>query len=330
MEVLLTGATGFVGANVARHLLSRGDSVRATVRDSSSGLCLAGLDLQRIRVGLEDTDRLAKALDGVEGIYHVAGTWDPSPSGRQRMWSVHVDATKSLCEAALLAGVRRLVLCSSSVTVGFGSIQAPGNEDTPITNLDAVYGVDVPLRWYHDSKLEAERVVRSFAQRGLETVIVNPDYVVGAWDIKPTSGGLIVAMARRRVPFHPPGGKCFIDADDCAAGHLAAMDNGAVGRRYLLGNWNLSYGEFMASVARAVGRKPPSIEVPASLLGAAGVLGARLRRVAPGLDPQVLQSMATERYRDGSRARDELGIPTTPIEESISKALAWFREYGYC
>ena len=188
----------------------------------------------------------------------------------------------------------------------------------------------MPLRWYHDSKVEAERVVKSFAKRGLETVIVNPDYVVGAWDIKPTSGALIVAMARRRVPFYPPGGKCFIDADDCAAGHLAAMDQGEVGRRYLLGNWNLSYGEFMGGVAQALGRSPPAIELPAALLGAAGVLGARLRRVAPGLDPQVLQSMAAQRYRDGSRAREELGVPRTPIEDSIGKALAWFREYGYC
>lgn len=330
MEVLLTGATGFLGANVARHLLRRGDRVRVTVRDSSPGLCLAGLDVARVRVGLDDTERLARSLVGVEGIYHVAGTWDPSPRGRERMWAVHVEGTRSLCEAALLAGVRRLVLCSSSVTVGYGPMSQPGSEDTPIDDLDSVYGVDVPLRWYHDSKLEAERVALSFAERGLETVIVNPDYVVGAWDIKPTSGALIVAMARRRIPFYPPGGKCFIDADDCAEAHLAAFDRGVVGRRYLLGNWNLSYGDFMGAIARELGRRPPTIELPASVLGVAGVLGSRLRRLAPGLDPQVLQSMATYRYRDGSRARDELGIPSSPIEESISKALAWFKEYEYC
>ena len=131
MEVLLTGATGFLGANVARHLLARGDSVRVTVRDTSSGLCLAGLDVQRVRVGLQDTDQLARSLEGVEGIYHVAGTWDPSPAGRERMWSVHVDATRSLCEAALLAGVRRLVFCSSSVTVGMGPRTTLGTKTLP-------------------------------------------------------------------------------------------------------------------------------------------------------------------------------------------------------
>jgi dihydroflavonol-4-reductase len=330
MRVLVTGATGFLGANVIRHLLARGDSVRCTVRDTSPGLCLAGLDVDRVWVSLSDADGLAKALDGVEGIYHVAGTWDPGPNGRDRMHAVHVEATRALCEAALVAGVRRLVFCSSSVTVGFGSRLAPGNEETPLGDLDSVYGVNTPLRWYHDTKLEAEALVGSFVERGLETVVVNPDYVVGAWDLKPTSGGLIVAMARHPVPFYPPGGKCFVDADDCAAGHLAAMDKGEPGTRYLLGNHNLSYLEFMAVVAEQVGRKPPSIAVPRGALAAAGVLGGRLRRLAPGLDPQVLRSMGAERYRDGSRAQKELGVPVTPIEASVSKALHWFREHGYC
>jgi dihydroflavonol-4-reductase len=330
MNVLVTGATGFLGANVIRHLLARGDSVRCTVRDTSPGLCLAGLDVGRVRVPLSDTEGLAKALDGVEGIFHVAGTWDPSPTGRARMHAVHVEATRSLCEAALVAGVRRLVFCSSSVTVGFGSRLAPGDEATPLGDLDGVYGVNTPLRWYHDTKREAEALVGSFVARGLETVVVNPDYVVGAWDLKPTSGGLIVAMAKRPVPFYPPGGKCFVDADDCAAGHLAAMDKGVPGQRYLLGNHNLSYLEFMTVVAEQVGRKPPRIAVPRGALAAAGALGGRLRRIAPGLDPQVLTSMGVDRYRDGSRARKELGVPVTPIDVSVAKALRWFREHGYC
>jgi len=330
MNVLVTGATGFVGANVVRHLLARGDVVRCTVRDTSPGLCLAGLDVERVRVSLSDGGALDRALDGIEGIYHVAGTWDPGPEGRTKMHAVHVQATNSLCEAALKAGARRLVLCSSSVTVGFGPRSAPGHEGTAIDDLDKVYGRDVPLRWYHDTKVEAESLVRSFIPRGLETVIVNPDYVVGAWDLKPTSGGLIVAMAKRRVPFYPPGGKCFVDADDCAAGHLAAMDQGVPGERYLLGNHNLSYQEFMTVVASQVGRRPPRIRVPLKALSAAGALGARLRRIAPGLDPQVLQAMGAERYRDGSKARQDLGLPVTSIEESVSKALRWFREHGYC
>jgi len=281
-------------------------------------------------VTFSDAEGLVKALNGVEGIFHVAGTWDPGPKGRAQMHAVHVQATHALCEAALAAGVRRLVLCSSSVTVGFGSRSAPGNEATPLGDLDGVYGVNSPLRWYHDTKQEAETLVGSFVERGLETVVVNPDYVVGAWDLKPTSGGLIVAMAKRPLPFYPPGGKCFVDADDCAKGHLAAMDKGVPGQRYLLGNQNLSYLEFMTVVAEQVGRKPPRIEVPRRALAAAGALGGRLRRIAPGLDPQVLTSMGVDRYRDGSRARQELGLPMTPIDVSVSKALRWFREHGYC
>jgi len=333
-RVLVTGGTGFVGANVVRHCLDRSDAVVCAVRASSPTLCLEGLDIERASLDLFDEEALVPALKGIDGIYHCAGTFDPGPGGEAKMHAIHVEATRNLCEAALQAGVKRLVLCSSSVTVGFGGKDKPGNEDTPIPDVAAVYGEQGPLRAYYDTKLASEVLVHSYVERGLETVIVNPDYVIGAWDIKPTSGAMILQMKKHRIPLFPTGGKCFVDADDCAAAHLGAMDHGRPGERYLLGNENLSYAEFMGLIAQAVGRKAPSRPLPKSVTWGLGQAGRVLTRFKPhaaaGLDPWVLHSMSQERYRSGAKARSELGMPHTPLAESIVKALRWFEANGYC
>lgn len=334
MRVLLTGATGFLGANVARHLLARGDQVRCLVRKPN--LLLEGLDVELVQAPLIPRDRdeqreLMAAVEGCDGIYHVAGVFDPGPEGRRVMRDVHVYATRALCDAAVRAGVRRMVLCSSSVTVGFGSRQAPGDEDSPL-DPTPIYGRTGPLRWYYDTKLQSEQLAIGWG--GVEVVVVNPDYVIGAYDVKPTSGQLILAMARRFVPFYPRGGKCFVDADDCAVAHLLAMDHGVPGRRYLLGNENLSYKEFMGIVAEVVGQRPPVLPLSDLALRAAAVGGGLARRLDPerfaGLEPHVLESMQQERYRSGRRARDELFMPATPIRTSIEKAWRWFKDNGYC
>ena len=332
-KVIVTGGTGFVGANVVRHLLERGDEVVCAVRASSPSLCLEGLDVERAELDLFDGKTLAQQLKGFDGVYHCAGTFDPGPGGGKKMQAIHVDATRSLCEASLGAGVRRLVLCSSSVTVGFGSKTNPGDEDTPIADLDGVYGASGPLRTYHDTKLASEQLVKSFVGRGLETVIVNPDYVIGAWDIKPTSGAMILQMKKRGIPVHPVGGKCFVDADDCAAAHLGAMDHGVPGERYLLGNDNYSYREFMGLIAETVGRRPPRVPLPRAATWGLGQAGRVLTRMRPhsaaGLDPWVLHSMSQERYRSGAKARRDIRMPHTPLKQSIQKAVDWFERHGY-
>lgn len=335
MRVLMTGATGFIGANLVRQLLDRGDEVICLVRKVRKAI--EGLPIETSAIPLRDerenVDELARLLEGVDGIYHVAGIFDPSPGGEARMRDVHIYGTRALLRAAEKAGVPRLVLCSSSVTVGFGSREAPGDEDTPL-DATGVYGASGALRAYHDTKLQSEEMVANWP--GVDGIIVNPDFIIGAWDVKPTSGQMIVTMATSAlpVPVYPRGGKCFQDADDCALGHILAMEKGQNGRRYLLGNENLSYREFMTLVAEVVGKPPPRIPLPNAALGLAGRVGAVLQKQDPhrfaGLDPNVLRSMQQERYRSGRRAVEELGVTRTPMREAIEKAYRWFREHDYC
>jgi dihydroflavonol-4-reductase len=214
------------------------------------------------------------------------------------------------------------------VTVGFGPLHAPGDESTPL-DPGPIYGHSGALRTYHDSKLASEAM--TVAAGG---VVVNPDYVLGAWDVKPTSGQLLLTIGKSRwVPLHPRGGKCFIDADDCAVGHLAAMERGAPGRRYLLGNHNVSYRDFMGACAEVTGRPKPRVAVPNVALRAAGAVGRALSRVDvhrfAGLEPHLLLAMQQERYRSGRRSWDELGVPRTELRVTIEKAWRWFVDHGY-
>lgn len=324
-RTLLTGATGFVGANVARHLLAAGHEVVCVVRKPN--LCVEGLPVELVHAALDDEEAVVRAMEGCTGVMHVAGIFDPGPGGREAMWSLHVTATEVLLRAAARQGIDRFVTCSSSVTVGFGPMTAPGHEDSPI-DPDRIYGRSGSLRAYYDSKLESERL--TIAARG---VVVNPDFVLGEWDVKPTSGQLLLTTARRWVPVFPTGGKCFIDADDCAFGHVSALERGVAGRRYLLGNWNLSYRDFIAMCARAAGRRPPVIPLPPALLHAGGAVGSLLQRVDShrfaGLDGNVLAAMMQPRYRTGARSWEELGVPRTPMEQTVEKTLRWFKDHGY-
>ena len=306
-------------------LLGRGDEVVCVVRKPN--LCLDGLPVTLSTAPLGDADALARAAEGCDGVFHVAGTFDPGPGGEALMRSLHVDGTQAVLRAATLAGVPKVLVCSSSITCGYGPREAPGDEETPL-DPGKVYGRSGALRAYHDTKLESEALARTWG-----AVVVNPDYVLGAWDVKPTSGQLLLSIAKGRMFVYPRGGKTFVDAVDCAWGHVFALERGQPGRRYLLANESLSYREFMGRCATIAGVRPPILPVPDLALGLLGRVGGVLQARDPhrfaGLEPHLLGAMREGRYRSGRRAQTELGVPTTPIEGSIQSALQWFREHGY-
>jgi dihydroflavonol-4-reductase len=329
VRALVTGGTGFVGAHVVRQLLASGHEVVCTARASSNLLTVADLPVEIRRVPLRTSPELDALVSTCDAIFHCAGVFDPGPRGAETMRRVHVDATEALCRAGARAGVGRMVLCSSSITVGFGGLTAPGDEHTPL-DPTAAYGARGPLRSYYETKLAAEQLAAQWTRRGFEVVTVNPDFVVGAWDIKPTSGALIATMMRHWVPIWPRGGKCFVDAVDTGAAHVAAWERGSPGGRYLIGAHNTTYRQFMQLVGDVVGRRPPvAPAVGTRVLGQLGRVIARFdaHRAAP-FEPNLLRAMHQERYRSGALAQRELGMQWTPLRTSVESAVRWFETHA--
>ena len=323
---LVTGATGFVGSAVARALLARGRRVRVLARPNSDRRNLGGLAVEIAEGAMEDPRSLARAVAGCRYVYHVAADyriWVPDPAP---MFRANVEGTRDLLTAALEAGAERVVYTSSVATLGL----VPGGsatEETP-SSVDDMIGP------YKRSKFAAEQVARGLArERGLPVVIVNPSTPVGPGDIKPTpTGRLIVEAARGQMPAFVDTGLNIVHVDDVAEGHLAAAENGRIGERYILGGENMALAEILAEVAQAVGRRPPWLRVPHSLLFPVAI-GAELAARATGRDPFVtldgVRMSRKKMYFSSEKASRELGYRSRPAREAIADAVCWFRDNGY-
>ena len=275
---------------------------------------------------MEDPRSLARAVAGCRYVYHVAADyriWVPDPAP---MFRANVDGTRDLLTAALEAGAERVVYTSSVATLGL----VPGGsatEETP-SSVDDMIGP------YKRSKFAAEQVARGLArERGLPVVIVNPSTPVGPGDIKPTpTGRLIVEAARGQMPAFVDTGLNIVHVDDVAEGHLAAAENGRIGERYILGGENMALAEILAEVAQAVGRRPPWLRVPHSLLFPVAI-GAELAARATGRDPFVtldgVRMSRKKMYFSSEKASRELGYRSRPAREAIADAVGWFRDNGY-
>ncbi|RJP36686.1 MAG: NAD-dependent epimerase/dehydratase family protein [Phycisphaerales bacterium] len=327
MLLFVTGGTGFLGVNLVRLLTSQGHRLRVLARPRSPRIGLVS-DLIDFRHG-DVTDRasLAEAMDDCEEVYHLAGWVHVTPWGRRDAWRINVEGTRNVCEAALAAGVRRLVYTSSIAAIGCAAGGSPADETTPWT----LGRLRIP---YYDSKREAERVVQSCVERGLDAVIVNPTYVIGPWDVKPTAGRMILQVATGRQRVYPVrGGVNFVDVRQAARGHVAAMAHGRIGERYILGGENLTYRAFFERVAAMAGVPAPGWGVGYATLALPSALGSLAGRVFPhtfeDCNLSVLRSGFIEHYVTQAKAERELGVAACPIEGAIRDALAWFVEHGY-
>ncbi len=324
---LVTGATGFVGAAVARALLAQqGHRVRVLARPDGNRRNLAGLDVAIAEGSLEDPASLARALTGCRYLFHAAADyrlWVPDPAA---MFRANVDGTSALMQAALAAGVERIVYTSSVATLGLVS-GGDADEATPS-------GIGDMIGPYKQSKFAAEAAVRALiAERGLPAVIVNPSTPIGPGDVKPTpTGRLIVEAARGKMPGYVDTGLNIVHVEDVAAGQLLAAEHGAVGERYILGGENMALADILAEVARAVGGRPPAFKVPYAVVLPVAV-GAELVARLTGREPFVTLDGARmsrkKMYFSSAKAMRELGYRPRPAREAIADAVAWFETNGY-
>ena len=312
MKVLVTGATGFIGGAVTRALVDRGINVRVLTRGKADLQNIQDLAVERVEGDLRDQASLREALTGCQQLYHVAAhyaLWAKDPS---IFYDVNVTGTKNLMEAARAIGL----------PPGGGL----GTEETPVS-LDQMAG------HYKRSKYLAEQEVLKLAKAGLPVVIVNPSAPVGAGDVKPTpTGQIIVDFMKGRMPAYIETGMNIVDVDDVAAGHLLAMEKGRIGERYILGNKNLMLREVFEILSRLTGVKAPTVKLPRLAILPLAYLNQWLANFT-GQPPRIpLEGVKMAKYKmhyDCSKAIRELGIPQTPPEVALGKAVRWFRDHKY-
>jgi len=326
MKALVTGATGFIGGNLVRELLQQGFQVRALARKDSSRRNISDLEIDVAIGDLRDRTSLDHALEGCDVLFHVAAAytfWTPDPAV---IYETNVGGTENILAAAWDAGIQKIVYTSTESTIGIEGHNL-GSEETEAT-LDSLSG------HYKKSKLLAERLALQMCQDGLPLTVVNPTMPVGPWDTKPTpSGQIIVDFLNGRMPAYVNTGLNVVDVGDVAQGHILALEKGRIGERYILGNKNLTLRDILGVLEAITGIRAPNIRIPIWLaLGAAyadeSVRGKLLKR-PPRIPISAVRTARKFRHFDCSKSIQQLGLPQTPIEESLSRAVSWFKQNGY-
>jgi dihydroflavonol-4-reductase len=325
--ILVTGASGFVGSAVVRHLLKAGHQVRALVRSTSSRINLADLRAEIVEGDLRDAESLIRAMTGIRFVFHVAADYRLWARNPQDIVRTNVEGTRNLMTAALRGGVERIVYTSSVATLKAGP-DGKGSDETFQLEAQSAVGA------YKYSKVVAERLVETMAaEQKLAAIIVNPSTPIGPGDVRPTpTGRIIVEAAAGRMPAYVDTGLNLVHVDDVAAGHLAALQNGRIGERYILGGQDVLLGDMLREIARQADRAPPRLQLPRRLIfpiayGAEAI--ARFTGREPFVTTTGLRLAKDRMFFTSAKAELELGYRARPYSEAIADAIAWFRQHGY-
>ncbi len=321
MKVLVTGANGLLATNTILILLSRGYEVRGLIRDTRKFL-LPVHDRLELAVGdITDAVSLDQAVAGCDYIIHCAATTDQRLLRYDDYHRINVQGTENIIQAAIKHRVKKIVYVGTANTFGYGTLEAPGNEALPPSApfADA---------WYAKSKLEGQRRILAAADK-IVTTIVSPTFMIGPYDGKPSSGTIIRMGYGKRVVFHPPGGKNFVNAQDAANGVVDALEKGQHKEAYLLAGENLTYRAFFQKLSAQTGQQTLLVRVPPLLLRMAGYLGDLLRwlGVHTALSSVNMKILCVNNYYTNKKAKAELGTAFTPIENGIDAAISWFKSH---
>lgn len=322
MKVLVTGATGFIGANLVRLLLRQGCDVRVLVRPSSLLNNLKNLEVEIAHGDLRDKASLKKACRGVSQLYHVAAAYDFWLPNTKEFYDINVGGTQNILEAALEEKVEKVVYTSTVGVLRYPDDPAFPSDETAVVSPEDLHND------YKRSKFEAEVVAMEFAKNGLPVVIVNPSAPIGAYDVKPTpTGKMVVDFLKGHAPAYVNTGLNVVDVEDVAMGHWLAARRGRVGERYILGNKNMSLKEIYECIARLSGKTPPRFQIPYAVALAAAcaseLVGKILRR-RPAIPVGAVRMAKKFMYFTPAKAVKELGLPQSPVENAFEKAIKFF------
>lgn len=334
MNCFVTGASGFVGANLVHELVARGHHVKALLRPNADQRGLAGAEFEPITGDLlDERGKLAAAMRGCDWCFHVAASYHLWLRDYAPMYAANVEGTRNVLEAAGAAGCSRMVYTSTVGCIGLPKRNADGTF-TP-TDEAAPVSEGQMSNHYKLSKWRAEVVARDLAAKGLPVVIVNPSAPVGPRDVKPTpTGQMIVNFLLGRMPAYMDTGLNWVHVRDVAAGHVLAAERGRVGERYVLGNAsaNWSMKQTLDTLAEIGGVPRAKFGVPYPVAWTAACLSeaiAKLTRKPPGAPLAGVRMAKYKMWFNPAKAIRELGLPQTPPRQALTDAVEWFRENGY-
>ncbi|HYL16486.1 MAG TPA: hopanoid-associated sugar epimerase [Terriglobales bacterium] len=327
MKAFVTGATGFVGSHVAQVLVDRGADLRLLVRSTSNPKNIEGIRADRVVGDLRDLALLEKAISGCDTVFHVAADYRLWIRDPDQMYRSNVEGTRRILQAARKDGVRRVVYTSSVATIGFTGNGKPADENSPVS-LDHMIG------HYKRSKFLAEQIAMEAGKSGMEVVIVNPTTPVGEQDIKPTpTGRIIVDFLKRKFPAYVDTGLNLVDVTECARGHVAALEKGRSGERYILGGENLTLKQILDKLAAITGLPSPHVRVPYVVALATGVVDEVVTGRILGREPRAtidaVRMGRKKMWVSSAKAEHELGWKVEPVDGALRRAVGWFRAHGY-
>ena len=322
MNLLVTGASGFLGSALLPILAGAGHRVRALQRSDAAGARALGAEV--VRGSVTDGEVVRAALEGVDAVYHLAGRVDFDPAEPRALYDLHVGGTRTLLEACAAAGVKRVILASTSGTIAVSreARSATEDDDPPIALVAG---------WpYYLSKIYAENAaLRIHRDTGLPVVVLNPSLLLGPGDERLSSTDVVWKFLERRIPSLPGGGLSFVDVRDAAAAFASALERGQPGQRYLLGGANMTFAEFLGRLGRISNVDAPWLRLP----GPVTVAGSRLlerwhawRGSETPLDPRSTEMGERFWYVDASRAERELGFTARDPQETLHDTVRWLRE----
>jgi len=332
MNCFVTGASGFIGANLVQELVARGHRVKALLRPGSDLRGLRGADFEGVPGDVSERGKLTVALSGCEWCFHVAASYHLWLRDYSPMYAANVEGTRTVIEAAAAAGCWRIVYTSTVGCIGLprdvnGRLTAT-DEESPVSEAQM-------SNHYKRSKWQAEQVARELAAKGAPVVIVNPSAPIGPRDVKPTpTGQVLVDFLNRNMPAYVDTGLNWVHVRDVAVGHILAAEKGRVGERYILGhaegNWTMQ--QTFAVLEEIAGMPGPKLRIPYAVALTAAHLNEVLANLTGKAPKAPLAGVRMAKYKmwfNPGKAIRELGLPQTPPRQAFADAVEWFRANGY-
>ena len=322
MKVLVTGANGFLGTNTVHQLLNEGYKVKGLVRKKINLNLIPHPNLEIVEGDITILSDIEKAIEDCFFVIHIAATTNLKLLKYKEYEFINVIGTRNILNVSINNEVKKLIYVSTANVFGFGTLKKLGNETVAIKE-------PFDKSFYSISKLEGQKVIFS-KSKSIDVVVVNPSFMIGPFDSKPTSGRIILIGLKKYFLFYPPGGKNFIHVNDVSKGIVCALEKGRNGEAYLLSNENLSYKQFYKKLHIKTNRNPILIKIPKVILLIIGFFGDGLRflGIRTSISSSNLKALCINNFYSNNKAKSEFQMNFKTADEAIEDAFNWFKNTG--